>query len=91
MIPSNARHNIDGSITFPCRGIAPTCNEPGYIEDPNDPFRWIMIYCPCIHRELQKPIPCPNSGRIRNVDFCKLKILGINPRFCNVDCTEKKE
>lgn len=86
-LPPGARTQSDGSITFPCRGKAPDCNVPGYVPDPFDPFRWIMVYCPCKHRLLMHKFIC-STGKERTADFCGLLKIPISPRYCNVDCSE---
>lgn len=88
MLPPNGRVQIDGSIIFPLRGTPPTCNLDGYYQDPDDPYRWRMIYCKCKHRELGKLYTCP-SGRTKKRDFCNLVLIPINPRYCNQDCSIK--
>lgn len=84
MFPPGARHQPDGSVTFPARGRPPVCNVPGYIEDPGDEYRWLMVYCPCKHRVLEKPYIC-KSGKLKHRDFCELKLVPINPQTCK-DC-----
>lgn len=86
MIPPGGRLQGDGSITFPMRGDPPPCNLPGYRVDPDDPFRWLMIYCKCQHRKLAHQWICSN-GKMRTGDYCQVKNLPINPLYCNQDCT----
>lgn len=78
----NGRLQDDGSIIFPMRGDPPVCNLEGYIQDPEDAFRWIMLYCPCKHRELKKRFIC-SSGKVRHKDYCNHLQLVINPAYCN--------
>ena len=81
MFPPNARHQPDGSVTFPPRGTLPVCNVEGYEEDPSDPWKWIMLYLDCRHRTLNKPYKC-NTGKLKQRDFCELKMLPCNPAIC---------
>jgi hypothetical protein len=84
--PPGARHNSDGSVVFPMRGKAPTCNVPGYVEDPTDPYRWLMVYTLCDNREINKLMPCPRSGRPVCRDYCAKVNMVVTPRYCNIDC-----
>jgi hypothetical protein len=81
----DGRLQSDGSIIFPIRGAPPKCDLPGYMVDPTDDFRWIMIYCPCKHRVLRQRYIC-NNGQERFRDFCELLKLPINPAYCNQAC-----
>jgi hypothetical protein len=89
MLPKGARVHSDGSVTFPVRGDPPQPIQ-GYVQDPGDPFRWIMSYVTCKHRILNQSYKC-SSGQIRTRDFCPLIGLPINPSYCNQACPRPEE
>lgn len=71
------------------RGKVPLEVIPGYTQDPDDPFQYIMNYCSCQHRELGQVYFCQLSGRNRKRDWCQLKGVKTNPALCNQSCNEK--
>lgn len=80
-LPPGARIQADGSIILTNRGIPPDCDVPGYEVDPTDPYRWNLLYVPCIHREHDRPFRCP-SGRIGKADYCKLLQIKTTRNLC---------
>lgn len=85
--PPGARFQEDGSVTFPMKGKPPVCNVPGYHQDETDAFKWIRDWIPCQHRLLGAAWICA-SGKKQIRDLCVIKKMPINPKYCDVGCTE---
>lgn len=86
----NGRLTGDGRMTFPMKGDPPVLNLEGWHVDPDDPYQWIQDYKTCKYRKCGVGIKCPNSGKIREGDYCELIQLRINPAVCS-GCTKREE
>lgn len=87
-LPSGARMQGDGSITFPMRGPPPTWIPPAnYVRDPTDAYRFVVGYKPCKYRILGVRVKCPLGTKL--VDNCTLIGLPVGPAFCQT-CTKRE-
>ena len=85
-LPPGARM-VGFDIVFPCRGAPPKFDAPGYVRDPSDPYRFVIDYKPCRHREIGVKVKCPLGSKI--VDRCVLIGLYVSPSYCQT-CTKRE-
>jgi hypothetical protein len=85
-LPPGARM-VGHDIVFPCRGIPPKLDIPGYVQDPSDDFRWVLAYQPCKYRTLGVRVKCPLGSKV--VDTCSLIGLYVSPGYCQT-CTKRE-
>ena len=64
------RHQHDGSLTVPARGVPPPA-PPGFVRDPRRKYYYIPILAPCDYREQKTKVSSCCGTQI--LDYCAKK------------------